>query len=226
VALENDRLYQQVRLVATLEERERLAQELHDNIAQALGYLNLKIGSTRTLIANNEINDALENLRELKGLVGETYTDVREEIFNLRGNARAGLSFMEMLRQYVTKYQEHYQLSVEIINETDEALLDFPAEVGIQIVRIIQEALINVRKHANVNVAHIRFRQEVDEIRISVEDGGQGFDPDAIDRTGESGFGLEIMAERAESIGGRLELDAMPNGGVRVIVWIPKMRGH
>jgi len=226
VGLENDRLYQQARLVATLEERERLAQELHDNVAQALGYLNLKIGATRTLISNDKIGDALKNLHELKQLVGETYTDVREEIFNLRGNASAGLSFMETLREYIAKYQKHYQLNVEIIMETDEALLDFPAEVGLQIIRIIQEALINVRKHANVKAAHIRFRREDDEIRITVEDSGQGFDLEAIDRTGESGFGLEIMAERAESAGGRLELDAVPNGGVRVIIWIPIMRGN
>lgn len=226
VALENDRLYQQARLVATLEERERLAQELHDSIAQALGYANLKIGTTRKLISDNKISDALENLRELKQVVGETYTDVREEIFNLRGNVSAGLSFIEMLRQYVAKYQEHYQLKVEIIMETKETFLTFPGGVGLQIIRIIQEALINVRKHAQVKVAHIRFRQEDEEIRISVEDDGQGFDLGTMNQTEGSSFGLEIMAERAESAGGRLELDAVPNGGVRVIIWIPMMRGN
>ena len=225
IVLENGRLVEQARYLATLEERNRLAQELHDNIAQALGYLNLKISTTRTLLASGQIKDAQTNLRELKRIVGDTYTDVREEIFNLRGQQVQGLSFLEMLRQYVAKYKEHYDLEIELILESDETLLVFPAAVSSQVIRIIQEALINVRKHAGVNRATLRFRQMEQEIYISIEDAGQGFDLAQIDRSGTSGFGLQIMAERAESAGGRLTLETTPGGGAKVIIQVPIHNG-
>ena len=252
IALENGRLVQQARHLATLEERHRLAQELHDNLAQALGYLNLKLSTTRTLLADGQLEAVRTNLRELKEIVGDTYTDVREEIFNLRGqqvqglsflelkeivgdtytdvreeifNLRGqqvqGLSFLEMLHQYVAKYKQHYDLKIELILESDETLLNFPTSVSSQVIRIIQEALINVRKHAGVNQALLRFRQVGHEIHISIEDAGRGFDASQLDRRGTSGFGLQIMAERAESAGGRLTLETTPGGGAKVIIQVP-----
>ena len=226
VALENDRLYQQAHQSAILKERNLLAQELHDNIAQALAYVNLKISTSRRLLAKGQLKEAEANLREVKQIVGDTYTDVREEIFNLRSNEVVGLDFLEMLRKYVAKYKTHYDLDVDLVMELDEALLNFPADVGHQIIRIIQEALINVRKHAGVNTAILRFRQAGNEIHINIEDIGRGFELAEIDRTHPSGFGLQIMAERAESVGGRLEFDASPGGGVKVIIQVPIIRGR
>ncbi len=98
------------RLLAEMRERNRLAQELHDTVAQTLGYLNLKIGLTHSLLDSDGIETAKANLQELKQIVGETYTDVREEIFNLRTKVLLGMSFMEMQR-YVDKYHRFYNLS-------------------------------------------------------------------------------------------------------------------
>jgi signal transduction histidine kinase len=226
IALEDDRMVQKTRYVATLEERDRLAQELHDNLAQALGFLNLKAATTRTLLANGQLEEAEANLQELRQIVGDTYTDVREEIFNLRDKDVQGLSFIEMLQQYIAKYKDHYGLDIDLILERDEALLDFPANIGHQIIRIIQEALINVRKHAGVDRAILRFKQVDHEIQINIEDAGRGFELSEIDRTHTSGFGLQIMAERAESVGGRLAFDASPGGGVKVIIQVPIISGR
>lgn len=224
IALENDRVYQKIRWVATLEERNRLAQELHDNIAQALGFLNLKAATTRTLLVNGELEEAEANLRELKQIVGDTYTDVREEIFNLRGKDMQGLSFVEMVQKYIAKYKTHYGLDVKLILDSDEAFLNFPANIGNQVIRIIQEALINVRKHANVNSAILRFRRVDHEMHITIEDAGRGFEPSAVKQKYTSGFGLQIMAERAESVGGRLKFDTSPGAGAKVIIRIPIVR--
>ncbi len=221
VLLEDDRLYQQARHMAVLEERSRLARELHDNVAQALGYMNLQTAAADQLLSKGLINDAQAKLQELKQVVGDVYTDVREEIFNLRATASRGLGFLGTLRNYVEKYKRYYDLEIELAIEMEESQLEFPVDVATQIIRVIQEALINVRKHSGVNKALIRFRQENNRLRISVEDSGQGFDSEQIDKTGESGFGLQIMRERAVSAGGRLEVDTTPGEGVRVIIWMP-----
>jgi signal transduction histidine kinase len=200
-----------------MRERNRLAQELHDTVAQALGYLNLKIGVANSLLIHNDFKAAHTNLQELKQVIGETYTDVREEIFNLRAKVISGLGFMEVLNHYIDKYRRFYNLDIQLVQEADPALFEFPHEVTSQIVRTIQEALINIRKHAQVNQAVIRLSQENGSIRISIEDEGQGFDPAKI-KEKISSFGLQIMRERVESVGGSLEIDTALNRGTRVIL--------
>lgn len=212
---------QRLALLAETRERNRVAQELHDTVAQALGYLNLKITSTTALLNNGQIEAATANLREVKKIVAETYTDVREEIFNLRANAFEGLSFLELLHKYIDKYRSFYNLDIQLILEADEALFEFPAEVGPQLIRTIQEALINVRKHAKVNRAIIRLSRDEDQVRISVEDQGQGFDPAHLTRVGSSSFGLQIMRERVESIGGSLDVLSTPGQGTQIILRYP-----
>jgi signal transduction histidine kinase len=221
VALEIDRVSRQTRHLATLEERDRLARELHDNVAQALGYMNLQIAAADQLLAANQTAKAQTSLRELKQIVGETYTDVREEIFNLRATTSLGLGFLDTLRDYLAKYRTYYELDVQMVMEADESLLELSADVGTQIIRIIQEALINVRKHAKVDKAIIRLKYEKNRICISVEDKGLGFDTAQLDQADKSGFGLQIMAERAEGVGGHLEVDTAPGEGVRIIIWMP-----
>lgn len=228
-ALERARLYeveQQARveaeanqhrlaLLAEMRERNRLAQELHDTVAQALGYLNIKIAMTHSLLTSHQAEAAEASLRELKQVIGETYTDVREEIFNLRSKILSGMSFTELLDRYVDKYRRFYNLDIQVVEEADLALFEFSAEVTSQLVRTIQEALINIRKHAQVNTATIRLGQENGEILITIEDQGQGFDPEkAKEKT--SSFGLQIMRERVESVGGRLEVYSTPDQGTRI----------
>jgi signal transduction histidine kinase len=203
------------RLLAEMRERNRLAQELHDTVAQALGYLNLKSALTHTLLTSNQLDMAKANLQELKQVIEETYTDVREEIFYLRAKALSDLSFMELLDRYIEKYQRFYNLDIQLVREADPALFEFSAEVTSQLIRTIQEALINIRKHALVNAATIRLGQENGDIRISIEDQGQGFDS-AGNQAKSSSFGLQIMRERVESVGGRLEIDTAPGQGTRV----------
>lgn len=206
---------QRLALLAEMRERNRLAQELHDTVAQALGYLNIKIAMTHTLLMSNHVEAAEANLQELKQVIGETYTDVREEIFNLRAKVLAGMDFMEVLDRYVDKYRRFYKLEIQVVKEADPALFEFSAEVTSQLVRTVQEALINVRKHAHVNSAVIRLGQENGEVLISIEDQGHGFD---LEKTKEksSSFGLQIMRERVESIGGSLEVHTTPGQGTRI----------
>jgi len=226
VAIENARLYQQVRNLATLEEQGRLARELHDNLSQTLGYLNLKASITGDLLSSGQINQAQASLLELKQIARETYTDVREGIFNLRATASSLESgFLPALREYLAEYRAHYGVDARLVVD-NEPLPGFPADVRIQLLRIIQEALTNVRKHAGASKAWVRFEQDGGRVRISVEDDGQGFDPAQVMEEGQRYFGLQIMHERAESVGGDLVLDSRPGQGTRVVIWVPLTPGE
>ncbi|MGQ9586464.1 MAG: GAF domain-containing sensor histidine kinase [Anaerolineae bacterium] len=222
--VENARLYQQARQVAILEERERLAGEMHDNLAQALGYLNLGLSGVDRLLADGQVEEARLNLAELKQVTKQTYTDVREAIFNLRIRSDPRSLFLPTLREYLVEYQNRYKVRVELLVE-NERLTEFSSNMRIQILRIIQESLTNVRKHAGTDRAQIRIEQEASRVRITVEDDGRGFDPAQVAEKGRHYFGLEIMRERAESVGGSMELDSRPGQGTRVIIRMPLVAG-
>jgi signal transduction histidine kinase len=223
IAIENARLYQQVRHLATVEERDRLGRELHDRLAQELGTLNLKASITEERLSSGQIAQAQASLLELKQIAREAYTDARETIFSLRTTASSELGLLPTLREYMAEYRAHYGVDARLV--TDESLPEFPADVGIQIIRIIQEALTNVRKHARASKAWVRFEQDGGRVRISVEDDGQGFDPAQVMEEGQRYFGLQIMRERAESIGGDLELDSRAGQGTRVVIRMPLTPG-
>jgi nitrate/nitrite-specific signal transduction histidine kinase len=220
VAIENARLYQQVRYMAVLEERDRLAREMHDNLAQSLGYLNLKASITDDMLSRGENEQAQTSLREMKQITREAYTDTREAIFNLRSTISSGGDLVPMLREYLAEYRAHYGLEAELVLD-DDSLLEFSTDVAVQISRIIQEALTNIRKHAHATHAWVRFERELDQIRIVVEDNGRGFDLALTPADGQDHLGLRIMRERAESVAGTIKLDPQLNRGTRVIIRIP-----
>ena len=216
--------YRQARQLTATNERNRLAQELHDNVAQSLGYLNLQISGLNSLLANGQFIEAQTSLNELKQIVAETYTDVREEISHLRGNGASGSDFWDMLRRYIAKYKKFYGLNIQLVTEVEHTRLEFPTEVGQELVSIIQEALINIRKHAGVDTASIHFSKKNGYIYIVIEDKGKGFNLDQINRTSKAGFGLQIMHERVESIGGSLEINSTPGGGgTQVVIRLSRM---
>lgn len=220
VAIENARLYQQVRYMAVLEERDRLAREMHDNLAQTLGYLNLKASITGDQVAHGQAEQAQASLVEMKQIVHEAYTDTREAIFNLRNTITSGADLIPMLREYLAEYHTHYGLPAELIIEA-AAPVEFSTDVAVQISRIIQEGLTNIRKHAQATRAWVRFDRELEQIRIVVEDNGRGFELNTTSPDGEEHFGLQIMRERAESVGGSVEWEPQIGRGTRVVIRVP-----
>jgi nitrate/nitrite-specific signal transduction histidine kinase len=225
LAVLNALRFQQARYQATLEERERLAREMHDSLAQALGYLKLKASIAEELLSGGQIDQAQVNLREVKEIAGETYFDVRETIFGLRNSSSKGLQFIPALEAYLAKYGQHYGLQVRLVAE-ENCRPSFSPEVALQLTRIIQEALTNVRKHANCNEATIHLERVDHHWRISVEDDGAGFDSPMTHSEGWRYLGLHIMEERAEGIGAKLQVDSQPGHGTRVIIRVPFEAEH
>jgi PAS domain S-box-containing protein len=220
--LEAEANQQRQALLAEMRERNRLAQELHDTVAQALGYLNLRVAMTQTLLEEDQVDAARGSLQELKQVIGETYSDVREEISYLRAKALPDMSFMELLNRYLDKYRRFYNLDIRLVQDADPALFEFSGETTSQLVRTIQEALINIRKHARVNKATVRLGRENSHLQITIEDQGQGFQLEGV-KAKPSSFGLQIMRERVESVGGSLEIESAPGRGTRVVL---KTRGQ
>ena len=220
VSIENAQLYRQLHYMAVLEERDRLARELHDHLAQGLGYLKVKSAITDDLLSDGNIEESRSSLLELKKAIQILYTDVREEIFNLRTSATDRMNFFSALQEYLEDYRTHYHLDVDLLVE-NECVSIFPSDVTGQLFRIIQEALTNVRRHSNANKVMIKCKQSNNQVRFSIEDNGQGFFPDQTNKKDGQHYGLLIMRERAESISGSLELDSHPGKGTRVIVRVP-----
>ena len=220
LSIENAQLYHQLHHLAVLEERDRLARELHDNLSQTLGYLKVKTCMAEDLLTAGEVEKARDSLQQLKKVSDLLYTDVREEIFNLRADFRSQRGFFETLQKYLATYNTHYGLQVDLVVE-NECRLDIPDRVSCQLLRIIQEALSNVRKHARARKVLLSCSRVEDQILVEIEDDGQGFDLANLQDKVQDSYGLQIMQERAESIGGRLGLDSQLGRGTRVEVYCP-----
>ena len=222
IAIENAQLYQQLRVVSALEEQNRLARELHDHLAQALGYIKVKSSMTEDYLNQGQINQARESLLDLKKVTDIVYTDLREAIFNLRTSGSARSEFLPALQDYLDEYRLHYGVDVRLIID-DETTVEFTPEVANQLMRIIQEALANVRKHACASRAWVRCSQDGSEIMITIEDDGLGFDPHQHSNENRQSYGLQIIRERAERVNGSLTIDSEQGIGTQVKVRVPSV---
>jgi signal transduction histidine kinase len=221
VAIENSRLHDRVLDEAVLEERERLAHELHDGLAQTLGYVNTQTLAIKKLLASGERAKAQAEVAEMETTARQVYSDVREAILGLR-TGTGGL--LESVREHVDRFGRMTGIDVRI--DVDEVIesLSLPASAEIQLVRIVQEALGNVRKHAGAQSARVAIGERDGELRVEVHDDGRGFEIERRHRTGWPHFGLQTMRERAEAIGGSLQLSSVPGEGTTVVVRVPVQR--
>jgi two-component system, NarL family, sensor histidine kinase DegS len=210
---------------AILEERARLSRELHDGLAQLVSFLLVRIDTVTGLVSNHRDEEAVLELERMRSATDELYEDVRESISELRTRvSERGLP--ATVREYVDAYEDRHDLTVHLSGE--EVASALPVLIAFQLLRIIQEALANVRKHAHAHNAWISFaRLDGKRLEMIVGDDGQGFDPGmAAADVSKRSFGLASMRERVESLGGELTLDSQPGGGTRVIVSIPLKSGR
>jgi signal transduction histidine kinase len=207
-------------LGAVLEERARLSRELHDGFAQLVAFLLVRIDTVEGLVSANRGTEAVAELERMRSVTDDLYQDVRESISELRTRvSERGLA--ATVHEYVDAYEDRHDLTVRLEGEEVAGVL--PAMIAFQLLRIIQEALTNVRKHARAHNAWISFKKlEGNELEMIVADDGQGFEPEKVSAdASQTSFGLASMRERVESLGGNLQLDTHPGAGTRVIVTIP-----
>lgn len=223
VAIENARLYGTARNLATVAERERIARELHDSLAQVLGYVRLQAGMARGALEAGDAERARDAIDRIDEASLAAYADVREAILGLRSHMVEARDLAGVLATYLERYR--LQSGVEAVLEVDDEARAVALAPGAeaQLLRIVQEALSNVRKHAEARRVVVRLARGASPagatLRAAIDDDGKGFDGRS--PVPSIHFGLASMRERAESVGGVLAVRTAPGEGTTVRVELP-----
>ncbi len=215
VAVDNARLYDQSREVAVLEERNRLAREIHDTLAQGLTGIVVQLEAAERVAARRP-EQATASLERAKTLARRSLEEARRSLWNLRPTPLERLSLSEALRQEAARLNDQNGLEVNFAIVGEERRL--PPNDELNLFRIAQEALTNVRKHAQADTVAVELAFNSTSLRLSVADDGIG----GVDSTGSSGqnagLGLVGMRERANLLGGELHVESPPGVGTRIAV--------
>ncbi len=232
-AIENAQLYtnmerrvqelaRRVEHLVVVQERERISREIHDGLAQALALLNMRVNVAQSLLVAGQTDQARKELGDAAQVIDAANRDVREAITALRLTAPKGAEFVPTLRDFVLDFGLRNDINTDFsaVDGARAPLLAPMAEV--QLMRIIQEALTNVRKHAHAQNAHVSLTRRGARLIVTIEDDGQGFDMDDVLRgQNKKNFGLTTMHERADGIGGFLDVQTQIGGGTRISVGVP-----
>lgn len=220
VAVENARLYQQAEQLAVMEERQRLARELHDSVTQSLYSVTLLAETGRRSVAGGELGQLKGYLDRLGEIARQALKEMRLLVYELRPAALEQDGLVGALQRRLDAVEGRAGVEARLLLET-EAELAAPVEEALY--RIAQEALNNVLKHAAATAVTVCIRAGAGEVTLEVEDNGRGFDLEAAAKQG--GLGLISMRERAERLGGSLIITTAPGEGTKVVANI-RREGH
>ncbi|MDX2213124.1 MAG: sensor histidine kinase [Oculatellaceae cyanobacterium bins.114] len=207
----------QIESQATLQERTRIAREIHDSLGHSLTAQMIQLENV-LLFWQSDTTQAKTFLLEAKRLSFTALQDVRQAIAALRADPLRGKSPETAIARLI---QQFHQTTGLMPTCMIEGLAQLPSELGSSIYRILQEALTNVAKHSEANQVMIVLQIKADVLHLIVEDNGKGFDP--LQNT--SGFGLQGMRERTSALGGQFNTLSEPGQGCRVTAYIPLSGG-
>jgi len=197
------------------QERGLLARELHDSIAQSLAFLKIQVGLLRSAVHKQQAGQIQSTLDELDMGLKESINDVRELLVHFRTRTNTG-DIESALQETLQKFQLQTGLPPHL--QTDGDGLPLPADVQVQVLHVVQEALSNVRKHADASHVSLAVHKSA-QWRLVVRDNGNGFD--TTQQRGPTHVGTKIMRERAERIGATVLIESCPGQGTTVTLTLP-----
>jgi len=206
--------------MAVIKERQRIAREMHDSLAQALGYLHLKLADLQGRAGAGGTAPSEVELADLKRVARDAYEEARQAIFGLRGMVSRSLGLIPTLTEYLHDWSRRTAIAADLRVGTDETV-KLPPAVEVQLIGIILEALANVRKHAGARHVLVGVELHDATTRVVIQDDGRGFDPGAPAGDSTGRFGIETMLERAQGVGGKVTIHSRPGEGTRVEVELP-----
>ena len=212
MALEYARAQRELRRLTVLEDRERIAKELHDGVIQSLFAVGMGLQAVALMSQGEEVRRRIEaSVSEIDVVI----RDLRHYIFGLRPGILSERGLEQALRNLARDLEEH--AGVTTVVDADPAIAAALAPVAGDVIQLVREALSNVGRHAEAATARVSLKGSPEGAVLSIEDDGKGFAPGAVD----AGLGLENLAGRAETLGGRSEVESAPGDGTTVRVFIP-----
>jgi signal transduction histidine kinase len=216
IAVENARLYEEVERLTVLEDRERIARDLHDGVIQALFAVGMGLQGTAMRSADEELSTRIEGaVAELDRVI----RDLRNYIFGLRPELVDQTDLTGLLGALADQLRQNSLIDVEL--RLPESSIDLPAHARAELLQIAREALSNVARHSEGTWAELAISEAGEEIVLAIADNGRGFEPTTV-KTGEH-YGLANMRDRAVALGGTLQLESAVGAGTRIIVRIPAL---
>lgn len=220
-AIERARLSQQAVVLAALEERNRIAREIHDTLAQGLAAITLHLEAAQAL-AETKPEAVQTKIAQALNLARTNLQEARRSVLDLRAAPLEGYTLPEALRLLAQQTIDESGVALDLAIDPEIGRLPPALETGLY--RIAQEALANMRKYAQASRVALRLEREEDRLRLTITDNGVGFELEQVTPTVESGFGIKGMSERAHLLGGRLELCSTPGAGTSVVAIVPVRR--
>jgi len=220
VALENARLYEETRQLAVMDERNRMAREIHDTLAQGFTGIILQLEAADQALSERP-SELERHLSQAQNLARKSLAEARRSVWNLRPQALEQLPLAEALGQEVDRFNKETGINVRFTVSGDRR--DLLPEVETGLLRICQESLANVRKHAKASDVEVNLTFNEAAVEMSISDNGVGFKPDTTDRVSKKrgAFGLIGMRERARGLGGTFEVQSKKGKGTLVHTVIP-----
>lgn len=198
--------------LAIMEERNMLAHELHDSIAQSIAYLKIQANLLEESLKSNNLDQALDDLLQMRKGIEESNLEVRELLVHFRARIESeGLE--ATIRKFLNKFRKETGIRAEFVSEPDVPNLSPDAEI--HVLHIVQEALTNARKYSNASKVKVTLKGD-GNFGVIIEDNGEGFDLDEVKKKGASHVGIDIMRERAIRLGAKLLLESKIGDGTRV----------
>lgn len=213
-------ILEQKQALARSQEREVLARDLHDALSQDLSFINVEAQAVCDLLAAGQVEQASVDLQRLAKIAREAQVDVRGQITRLSLDALSKDGFLGALRQFVNSFWSMYGIPAELFVSQDSHQYSLEPSAEVHLLRIVQEAFTNIRKHANARNVRVVLENPPGRIVLSVEDDGVGFDQ-AQNAAGRATFGLRFMSQRAAEMGGCVTVHSRPDAGTRVVVEVP-----
>ncbi len=222
---QNARLYARLEHQAILAERGRLAREMHDGLAQTLGYLKMRASQIAGWVDAGQTDRAADALHELAQTANNAYLDLRTALDGLRLSldAQRDADFVPQLRRCAADFENQTGMAVTLtLNAEAEPTLSMAARS--HLLRIVQETLTNIRKHAHATRVTLALVAQDNRAKLLIEDDGQGFD--AGRDIPDTRHGLRMMQERADLLGAELQVSSAPGNGTRISIEWPHQVSH
>jgi len=218
IALENARLYEQAERIATLEERRRIAAEMHDGLGQTLSYLGLMTDQVVDFLSNGKEEAARERLHRTRETIEKATGDVRKAINQLMDEDPIRMDLCDQLEMVAREFSSAGTSMIEW-NPKGIISCSCSTEMNEQVIHIVREALTNAVSHAHAERIYLQFNRNNGIYTLNIEDNGDGFDSSQPSPSGH--FGLRIMKARALRVGGSLTIHSAPGQGTQVILSFP-----